>query len=43
MRFDRLFLMLRNMDYTVRSGGVTTAANLGFSDRLQKTDTLTIH
>jgi hypothetical protein len=43
MRFDRLFLMLRNMDYTVKSGGVTTAANLGISDRLQKTDTLKIH
>jgi hypothetical protein len=29
--------------HSLRSGGVTTAANLGISDRLQKTDTLKIH
>jgi hypothetical protein len=37
MRFDRLFLILRYMDYTVcRSGGATTAAKLDISDRLFK-------
>ena len=29
--------------HSLRSGGATTAANLGISDRLQKTDTLKIH
>ena len=29
--------------HSLKSGGATTAANLGISDRLQKTDTLKIH